>query len=308
MQSGVLARDGELDANLSGGGLTFNAPGFEDLANEAEDIADDTGGNAVPSNIASRTEIAVRLSRSKSWGASDLSSALAGADPMEAIANRVAFYWSRRSQAAFISTVLGILADNIANDSGDYEVNIGSTAGVSAANFSASAVLDAMNLMGDSMDDLALVMTDSFTYTAMQKANLVTEVTGPFGVSDSVITVPTYLGKLLIVDDTVPTQATVNDHRVWLFGAGAFGLGMSDPKNPVEVERFSLANQGSGEEVLTSRVEWAIHPRGHAYTGTPAANGGPTNTELEAATSFDRRAPERKQIKFAQLVYDATAA
>jgi hypothetical protein len=44
-----------------------------------------------------------------------------------------------------------------------------------------------------------------------------------------------------------------------------------------------------------------MHPVGHAYDGA-VTGGGPTNTTLEAAASWSRVYPERKQIKFARLL------
>jgi len=55
------------------------------------------------------------MNRNNSWSSTDLAAVLAGVDPMNAIATRVAAYWTRRLQAAFIATWNGIIADNVAN-------------------------------------------------------------------------------------------------------------------------------------------------------------------------------------------------
>jgi len=321
IQSGVAVRDESIDEDLAGGGLTFNNPSFKDLDNDAERISNDSSAafdtadasvNAAgsgtsperppnPNKIGSVTEILVRLSRNNSWSSMDLSSTLAGADPMEAIADRVAYYWMRRMQAAFIATWKGVIADNTANDSGDYTNNIAGSSFVNnVTNFSAEAFIDAATTMGDSANDLQVAFFHSVVYARMQKNNLIDFIPDARGE----IMIPTFLGREVIVDDAMPRSGSVYDS--WIFGRGATRLGIGTPKVPTEVERKAGAGNGGGQEVLYNRVEWCIHPVGHAFNVTPAA-GGPANTgtgnnDLDEAASWNRVFPERKQIKFARLV------
>jgi len=337
VQSGVLARNPLMDQLLAGGGLTFNIPSFRDLDNDEDNVSTDAvadrialtnaipfgagditglnsviGNDSVPLKIETDTEVAVRLSRNNSWNSSDLAAALAGEDPMNAIADRVAFYWTRRLQAAFIATWQGVSKDNAVNDSGDYAQDVaGASFTDGVTNFSAEAYLDAKVTMGDSMEDLSAIMVHSIVYNRMQKNNLIDFIPDARGE----VQIPTFLGAEVIVDDGMPngTSAVRGDgsagaagvFETWLFAGGSAQLGVSDPKVPTEVERQASSGNGGGSETLHSRTEWSIHPVGHAYTGT-AANGGPSNAatanNLNIATSWDRVYPERKQIKFARLV------
>jgi hypothetical protein len=115
--------------------------------------------------------------------------------------------------------------------------------------------------------------------------------------------IPTFLGREVVVDDGLPFSGSI--YQTWLFGRGAVRYGTASPKVPTEVERDPGAGNGGGQEVLYNRVQWSIHPTGHAYTGT-APNGGPTNAatanNLAAAGSWNRVYPERKQIKIARLI------
>jgi hypothetical protein len=321
IQSGLAVRDPAIDILLAGGGITFNVPSFRDLDDDAERVSNDSSAvfntadssaNAAgsgtsperppnPLKIQTAQEVAVRLSRNNSWSSMDLTAALAGADPMEAIADRVAYYWTRRLQAAFIATWKGVIADNVANDSNDYENDISGASFVDGVtNFSAEAFLDAAVTMGDSMEDLTAVVVHSIVYNRMQKNNLIDFIPD----SEGRVNIPTFLGREVIVDDGVPRTGNVYD--TWLFGGGATRLGVGQAKMPTEVERKAGGGNGGGQEILYNRVEWTIHPVGHAFTGT-APNGGPSNTgtagdDLDEAGSWNRVYPERKQIKFARLV------
>lgn len=308
IQSGVAIRDPAIDEMLSGGGLTFNVPSFQDLDNDTDRVSTDTsvddftGGTARPDplKVATSQEVAVRLNRNNSWSSADLAAALAGSDPMESIASRVAFYWTRRLQAAFIATMNGVIADNTSNDAGDYTNDISGASYVAGVtDFSAEAFLDAAVTMGDSMEDLTAVFVHSVVFSRMQKNNLIDFIPDARGE----ILIPTFLGREVITDDGLPLTANVYDS--WLFGSGSIRLGVGSPKVPTEVEREAGGGNGGGQEILYSRQEWSIHPVGHAYTGT-SPNGGPGNgtgaNELNNAGSWNRVFPERKQIRFARLV------
>lgn len=309
IRSGAISRDSVLDANLSGGGLTFNEPSFRDLDNDADNVSnDDPSSNSSPNKITTSTEIQVRLSRNNSWSTMDLAGDLAGADPMGAIANRVGDYWARRLQAAFVATMKGVFANNDAVPAGTEHVRYdmshdikGGSFSDGVTNFSAEAFIDATLTMGDSMENLGMVMVHSVVYGRMLKNNLIDFVQD--SINGQAIRIPTFLGREVIVDDGVPFNAGV--FETWLFGAGAIRLGMGSPATPTETERKPSAGGGGGQEVLYNRTEWAIHPVGNAYVGT-AASGGPSNAattnNLAHADSWKRVFGERKQIKIARLV------
>jgi hypothetical protein len=301
VQSGILNANDLMNELLAGGGLTFNVPSFNDLDDDAENIStDNEASSSTPNKISTNQEISVRLNRNNSWSSMDLAAQLAGADPMEAIANRVAAYWTRRLQDATVATMNGVIADNDAADAGDYTNDVSGvsfTAGVT--DFSAEAFIDAALTMGDSMEELTGCLMHSVVFAKAQKNNLIDFIPDARGEID----IPTFLGREVIVDDGLPNATSVYD--TWLFGSGTLQLGVASPPVPTELDRKPAAGDGGGQDVLHSRVQWGIHPVGHAYVGTPA-NGGPSNAatanNLAAAGSWNRVYPQRKQIKFARLV------
>ncbi|UZT28679.1 coat protein [Vibrio phage 033B] len=322
IQSGAIQRSASLDAALAGGGLTFNEPFFHDLDDDEErgsSIGDITAGtpdydefDGPHGIIEMGTEVQVRLSRNKSWTEMDLSAALVGKDPLDAIENRVAYYWTRRLQHLFVAVVTGVFADDDANHGGGMSNDISQDAATpgeyepGVTDFSAEAFLDAVVTIGDSMDDLGMVMMHSIVYNRAQKNNLIEFIPDSRGETN----IPTFLGRTVIMDDGVYTD---NDgiYHTWIFGAGAFALGMGSPKNPAEVERKPGGGNGGGQSVLWHRVEWALHPVGYAYSGATNLPGGPTNAILAQAGSWTRVFRERKQIKMARLItleYEPTPA
>ena len=327
VQAGVLTRSTMLDQFLAGGGKTFDMPSWKPLDNDADNVSTDavadrieasnadawpsSAEDSIPRKTGTSDEVAVRLSRNQSWGSADLSEALAGDDPMDSVASEVAYYWARRMQAAFIATCQGVSKDNGVNDSGDLAHDIAASAFSTATRFNANAYLRAKLTMGDSMNDLAVVIVHSIVFNRMQEENLIDFIPDARGETR----IPTYMDAEVITDDGMPnglsavraagTTGDTGIYESWLFGRGAAYMGVGSPRVPTEVARHASGAGGGGMEVLHSRQEWIIHPRGFAYTGT-APNGGPGNGtgahQLNVASSWDRVFPERKMIKFARLI------
>ena len=307
IQSGVMATNDLFDQLLAGGGTTFNLPFWNDLADTEANVSTDvvadviggtlSTGDAVPLAITTGKEIAIRMSRNQSWSAADLAGDLAGSDPMEAIAQRVSAYWARQIQLSVLAVIKGVLAENVANDSGDMVNDIHTAGSVTDANrFSAEAMLDAIQTMGDSGEDLAAVAVHSIVYRRMQKLNLIDYIPD----SQGVVNIPVYLGRRVIVDDALVGVTDTNATYVtYLFGAGALAFGQGSARVPTEVSRYALAGAGGGQEVLTSRVEQLIHPRGFKFIGSPT-DDSPTNTEFATSTSWDR-VFARKKCRIAML-------
>jgi hypothetical protein len=265
-----------------------------------------------------------------------LATALAGADPMQSIAARVSDYWVRRLQRAFVAAAQGVFATNgladptdgrgsnvglnaaygaqydLTNDiaaSNIGEENSGDVGAVYEAgvtNFSASAFIDTCTLLGDAAEDVTAVFMHSIVYSTAQKNNLIDFIPDAEGHVD----IPTFLGRRVIVDDGMPNpagdstagaQTQSGVYHTWLIGPSSFRLGVGTPVVPTEVFRYPAQGNGAGSDVLYNRVEWCLHPVGHAYIGANS-NGGPTNAQLAGSPSFVRVFPERKQIKLARLI------
>lgn len=320
VDSGVVVRDPALDGFLAGGGTTFNAPSWRDIDDDSNILADrvssdDPAQVAVPNKIQTNQELAVRLSRNNSWKTMDLVAALAGDDPSDAIATNVASYWRRRLQAVFVATWTGIFADNaqvtpnddpragITNNAAqdDLTVDISGAFTPGVTDFSAEAFIDAITTAGDSQSDFVVVMMHSIVFSKAQKNNLIDFI--PDSTNAAAADIPTFLGRRVIVDDSMPNSA--GNFDTWIFGAMASRWGVGNPKVPAEVDRVPAQGNGGGAEELYSRIEWTMHPVGHRFLSGSVAdpNGGPTNAEIaDGVNNWARTFPERKQIKAARLI------
>lgn len=104
--------------------------------------------------------------------------------------------------------------------------------------------------------------------------------------SDGGDPIPTYMGKVLIVDDKMPYSDGV--YTTFIFGQGAIGYVSANPKVPVEVGREPL--KGGGQDYIVQRRFFVMHPRGIRWSpaqGVPA-KATPSNAELASTANWQR--------------------
>lgn len=268
LQSGIAVNNPKLNELVTAGGLTINMPFWQDLQGDDEVLSDQSP--LTPGKIGAAKDIACLLLRGKAWGANELAGALAGDDPMNAIADRVADYWARKEQKILVSVLEGAFASSAMADH---------VLDKSTEKINADMVLDAKQLLGDSSENLQAIMMHSAVYTELQKQNLIEFVPA----SDGKVMIPKYLTYDVVVDDGMPESAGV--YTTYLFARGSIGRGEGTPVSltPTEIDRDSLA----GEDYLINRRALVMHPMGIKWKGSPAGTT-PTNGELKTGTNWER--------------------
>jgi hypothetical protein len=302
------------------GSKTFEYPRYNPLdrtatpkiANQGDGIAF-SGSSAVaaPLGITSFQEKAVRSFRNQWWSASALSRYLNlnQSDPIDMILADMGGYWSYRNQVQFLSTWQGVFADNDlapagddTHDQFDLTHDVSGLAGGSfddgVTNFTAENYINARQKMGDHKNDLAIIITHSVVEATMEKGDLLDYVKDSTGGAPS-----TYRGLPIIINDEM-TKGSGNVYHTYIFGRGSTGRALVNPPGnlPVERSRHAEGGNGSGQDVVWSRICSCYHPYGYQFVGSPAADGGPTDAELATAANWSRRDPERKRIKAVRLI------
>lgn len=302
--SGVVTRNGLLDELAGSAGKIAELPFWKDIAasDEVNYSTDDPADVATPKKVTQGEQISRKAFVNQGWSASDLASELAmGPRAMEHIRSRTDTYFMRQWQQRLIAACQGLYADNVAANSGDmvHAVASESIAGQTAATrFSRDAFTEAVFTMGDASTDLRAIAVHSAIHKQMVKNDDIVYIPDSMGQ----LTIPTYMGLRVIVDDGLPVTAGTTDgfkYTSVLFGEGAFGYGVGSPIVPVEVEREAAQGNGGGIETLWVRNTWLLHPFGFQQTGTPAGDSF-TLAELRAATSWSR-VIERKNVPIAFL-------
>lgn len=309
-ESGIVTRNPLLDSIANASGKVAELPFWNDLdPDDAPNLSTDNPADiAAPSKVAQGEQIGRKAFLNKGWSESDLASELVlGPKAMDQIRARIDTYWTRQWQRRLLATCNGVLADNIANDSSDMVYD---AAGATNADITATSVFTRQNMtsaaftLGDRVDGVTAMAVHSTIYKRMIDNDDIDFIPDSMGQ----MTIPTFLGKRVIVDDTMPftpaAGAAGGDaaarYTSILFGSGALGYGEGSPKTPVEIEREAAQGAGAGVESLWVRKTWLLHPAGFKTGTAPAANSY-TLAELAAAATWDR-VVARKNVPLAYLV------
>lgn len=308
-KSGLVSPDADMSAKLAGGGRMFQSPFWNDLDNtDPNKGSDDPAVVATPLKVTASKMQFVRQFDTQGWSAAELTKELAGSDPMQRIVSRVSEYWARYFNRVAISTLNGIIARNIASESGDMVKDVRAAAGnttiggvtVPANTLNADSILEAKQTLGDRATGLTIMVMHSRLFTNLQKQNLIQYIPNSQGMIDF----PSYLGYSVVVSDTMPAKAVSTDieFTTYLSAPGVLGWGESAPDMPVETDRFPAQGNGAGVEQLWTRRQWALHPYGYNWKDATIAGLFPTRAELELAANWERKVPERKQVNFAAVI------
>lgn len=298
-KSGILARSPELDSFLDGAGRTFNIP-FWDMLAEGNVRVPSESVDITVDPLTSDKMIAVRQFQEKAWGANAVANVFAGEDPMASLTSKLEEWWNRRQQKYLVSTIVGVLADNVANDSSDMINDISAAASPfdDDNKISSEAIIETFALLGDAADFGAVAM-HSVPYYRLVQRNLIdfrpdNEQNIGFG---------TYLGMSVVVDDNCRADAVTGGYAYWtiLFKRGAIGYGES-ARGMVPLEVYRNPKQGGGVDELYTRKQFIMHPQGFAWqdpgSGTIAI--APSLANLETAAYWNR-VYDQKNVGFVVL-------
>ncbi len=301
IRSGIIVPDPKLDILAATGGLTVNMPFFKDLTGNSEGLSDqrELSLNAIGSD----KDIARMHMRGKAWGSNDLAAAIAGADPMKAIAQRVSEFWNMDDQDLLLACLDGLFKANIANNASDLVHNAASEAMAGRKEWNDAAptvmnpiaIIDGTQLLGDAKKHFTAIMMHSKCVTDLVKQELI-EYVQPAG---ETTLIPTYLGKEIIENDNCPTREGSTDGTIYqsfLFGKGAIGKGEGSAPVPVETGRKELG----GVDFLITRRHFLLHPRGIKWQESNIAESTPSFEECGQAAQWDR-VYEQKNIRMAMI-------
>ena len=295
--AGVAVQNPLLNAEASGGGRIVHVPFWRDLDASVEpNYSNDNPANvAAPQKVVAGEQLARKAFLNQGYSSADLAAELAGSDPMQRVRNRFGTYWRRQWQRRVIACLQGVLADNIANDSGDMVLSVAAAtnAGVGAntvftrANFTGAAFTS-----GDHFDDYQAIAVHSVVYKRMVDNDDVEFIPD----SQGQLTIPTFMGRRIIVDDGLPFTPAAGSgagdaaaqYTSILFATGAIGYGEGTARTPVEIEREAAQGNGGGVETIWERKQWLIHPFGFRFTSTTVTGETPNLANLRLAANWDR--------------------
>lgn len=274
IQSGVVS-NGVQGLTTGKGAKLFNMPFWADLTGDSEELSDSTA--LTPAKIGMSEDVCRLHSRGKAWSANDLAHQFSGSDPVQIFTSRQAKYWAGERQKVLINSLTGVFASaSMAANVSDISGGVGA-----AAVIDFDKTVDAAARLGDHKEKLVAIAMHSAVEAKLAKDDAIEYET----TSDKSDRVRTYMGKRVIVDDNMPVSS--GTYTTYLFGEGAFGYQPMDmdPEEMLEQDRDILA----GDDIVTSRHHFVLHPRGVKWTDTTVTGGiTPSFANMALAANWTR--------------------
>lgn len=267
-ESGIVVNTPSVE--IARGGRSVIMPFLNDLTGTA-DLLSDSSPLAVNA-VTTGQMTAVVNARGKAFSVNDLAAGYAGVDILGFINGRIAAWWERVFQTQLINTLAGVFASSsMAGSVLDISALTGGADVIGASSF-----IQAESLLGDRRGELTAIATHSAVVSKLEQLDLIQYIPQSVG-----LPLTTYRGKRIVeIDSLVPTSGV---YPVYLFAGGAFGYadGEDVPEN-VEHFRDILA----GDDIITTRRSYVLHPMGMSYTATLNAVTSPADSDYATGANW----------------------
>jgi hypothetical protein len=305
-ECGIVESSPEFDALAAGGGREVKMPFWKDLSAARQLLSD--AASLTVNKITSDQDIARIHNDAQVWSVNHLAKVISGDDPMQAIIDLVGGYWARTDEGLIVSSLKGMfaaasMAGNLLSIKSETVAGQSSSTRLNGATF-----VDATQKLGDRGDRLTAIAVHSATEAALRKLDLIDFIPD----SEGKMTIKTFQGRRVIVDDNLPVRAGTTDGQVYtsyLFGPGAFARGAApldgEPlqggfgTEGVELARVAL----DSDTVLINRRRYILHPRGVKFTSAAVVGDSPTNAELENGNNW-ARVWENKNVRIVAIEHN----
>lgn len=268
-------------------------------------LVDQTGGNyitipmtgligGVPQNYDGATNILatsidtfaqsmIVVGRAKAWLEKDFSYDITGHDFMDDIAKQVANYWDDVDQTTVLSILAGIFGVTTDGFNTKHTLDItNETSPVVGADTLNNAIQQAS---GANKDIFTVAIMHSKVATNLENLQILKYwvETDANGVQRPV-SLASWNGRTVLVDDDVPVNTTGNDpvYTTYLLGQGAFDYCDCGAKVPSEVYRDPTTL--GGQDMLITRQRKLFAPRGFSFVTTNIMS--PTDAQLATAANW----------------------
>ena len=229
----------------------------------------------------------VVVGRAKAWVEKDFSYDITGGqDFMDNVAKQVADYWQDIDQDTLLAILRGVFAMTSTKGAEFVKKHTYEVDGPMEATTLNSATAQAC---GDHKKKFSMIFMHSVVSTNLENLNLLTALkyTDKDGVTRD-LTLYTWNGKLVIVDDGMPTEQAEGGSTVYtsyVLGEGTINYEDIGAKVPYEMARDPKTN--GGQDTLYTRQRKVFAPFGLSYEKAKQASLSPTDDELADGTNWD---------------------
>ena len=274
-QSGAVVKATLADLKLSPikGGQKVTIPFWKQPDKTMTNLDNDT--SLTPKGFTSDTVTGWLLARGTSWGFDAILKAYSGSDPLGFIAEYASDAWIAHNSGVVLSILKGLFATPATT------LMDGNYIDLSSGVLNSGDMLKIMYLLGDNKDKITLVYMHSAIEQHLVNLGEIV-IKEPWEGSPSL---NTYKGKSVMIDDTLPYNASTKIGNIYMLGAGAFIF--NDEFHQQDALQKNEQTDSTG--YFTRRV-MLMHPNGISFTATSpfGTAQAPRDADLESAASWTR--------------------
>jgi hypothetical protein len=247
------------------------------------DVVFDVGDTLTPTGFEAGTQEGFTLTRTKSYGINKLLKSYAGNDPFAFVNDEFARYWSGHNNRVVLSILKGLFANTtttgMTNNYSDLSANV----------LNAGDMITALTLLGDQAQKISALYMHSAVEAHLSKLGEIITVQPWEGSTN----IRTYKGKVVLIDDTVPYNASTKIGRVYLLGENSF-IYCDDFFDYNEIDTI----KDKMDTVQYTTKVMLIHPNGVNFSGTSFAGAkkSPANSDLENPANWLRVFEDYKNV------------
>ena len=228
----------------------------------------------------------VVVGRAKAWVEKDFSHDITGGiDFMDNVAAQVVEYWQDIDQDTILAVLKGVFAMTSTKGAEFVAKHTYTVDGPMEVTTLNSATTKAC---GDHKKKFSMIFMHSVPATNLENLNLIAHLkyTDKDGVTRD-LELYTWNGKLVIVDDGMPTEETEDGtvYTSYVLGEGAISFEDIGAKVPYEMSRDPAKN--GGQDTLYTRQRKVFAPKGISYEKKVQASLSPTDAELSNGENWD---------------------
>lgn len=296
IQSGIMVEDAFIASLINGGGNVYTAPFYNNLADTADDNYDGKTDITLDTMGASH-QTGVVYGRAHGWYADDFVADFTAANPMAAIAARIAKYWQNKKQARTIGIVEAVLSKDAMSA---HTVTVNEVGGTMLSDAT-------QEIWGEHKRGIGLAIMHSAVAQSFEDLQRVEylKYTDPNGVTRQ-LAVSEINGIAVIEDDGVPKSMTgatsAGVYTIAVGGTVASGDKITVNGVTVTLDSTSGADATAAATALKSALE-ADEAFNAAYSMTRSTS---TLTVTEKSGHYGAGAPEASIVSTAGTVTVAT--
>lgn len=312
VESRAVMRNREIEALIANGSNLYTIPFYGTLTGTPDNY--DGTSNITVDAPTGGSQTGVVYGRAHGWKDQDFVRDFGNnVNPMVAIATQVGKFWSKQRQNRLIGmlTALFNIPDDTTDNWDEWQLHTTNIAAASTTITDANKVSEAtageamQKALGDAAQDFGLAVMHSAVAMRLAKLQLLQfrKYTDPQGI-ERTLPIADWNGLTVVVDDGVPHAVSATsqapEYTTYLLGEGAIQYGEAPVKNPVELNRESLA--GGGYDYLVTRHRETLHPNGFSFVMPTPAVLSPTDAVLGTAARWKLTGIPAKNIAMARVI------